>query len=180
MRTRDFQKQKVSKFGKSFDKQNCYDSLESAQSDLNLMHQQMVELLGITDELLIHPPTILKPHGNRKNVSVYRPANHCIVLVPKSTHKRKLIHEMCHSLNKTVAKGKRRTVGASHGIEYTTIYIFALGAFYWDFTRFDFVESVANEFGCQYDKQWLEQLKTSFTQSTQSTQSKQLSIQWIA
>lgn len=155
---KDFQKSKVSKFGKSFPKGEIYRSNELAIQDLGFMHHRMVCLLSISDEQIKVVPNLLTPHPNRTKKSIYSPSRHCIVCSVGSLHQRKLIHEMCHSLNKQIRNGKRRNIGASHGINYMTIYIIALGLFMFD-GDFDYVEKIAQDFQCKYDVQKLDFLK---------------------
>ena len=156
--TRDFQKSKVSKFGKSLAKGKRYNSIDSAIEDLNSMYLQLTDLLSIKNKQIKTIPALQEPHANRTNKSIYSSKRHCIICAVGSLYQRNLIHEMCHALNKQIKKGKRRNIGASHGVNYMTIYIFALAVYMFD-GDFDHVEQVAKEHGCKYDKQRLEQLK---------------------
>ena len=156
--SRDFQKSKVSKFGKSLAKGKRYNSIDSAIEDLNSMYLQITDLLCIKNKQIKTVPTLQEPHANRTNRSIYSSKRHCIICAVGSLYQRKLIHEMCHAFNKQIKKGKRRNIGASHGVNYMTIYIFALGLFMFD-GDFDHVEQVAQEHGCKYDSAKLQQLK---------------------
>lgn len=160
--SRDFQKSKVSKFGKSMAKGKRYNSIDSAIEDLNSMYLHLTDLLSIKNKQIKTIPTLQKPHPNRTKKSIYSPRRHCIICAVGSLYQRKLIHEMCHALNKQIKNGKRRNIGASHGVNYMTIYIFALSLFMFD-SDFDHVEQLAQEHGCKYDKETLEQLKQRIT-----------------
>ena len=156
--SRDFQKSKVSKFGKSLAKGKRYNSIDSAIEDLNSMYLHLTDLLCIKNKQIKTIPALQEPHANRTNKSIYSPRRHCIICAVGSLYQRKLIHEMCHALNKQIKKGKRRNIGASHGVNYMTIYIFALSLFMFD-GDFDYVEQLAQEHGCKYESEKLEQLK---------------------
>lgn len=156
--TRDFQKSKVSKFGKSLVKGKRYNSIDLAIEDLNNMYVQLAEVLSIKNKQIKDVPTLQEPHANRTRKSIYNRKRHCIICAIGSLYQRKLIHEMCHALNKQIKKGKRRNIGASHGINYMTIYIFALGLFMFN-GDFDHVEKIAQDHGCKYDSSKLQQLK---------------------
>ena len=160
--TRDFQKSKVRKFSKSLEKGTKYNSIDSAVEDLNKMYLQLVDLLSITNIQIKTIPVLKQPHANRTNKSIYSSRRHCIICAVGSLYQRKLIHEMCHSLNKHIKKGKRRNIGASHGTNYMTIYIFAIGLYMFD-SDFDHIEQIAQEHGCKYDSAKLEQLKQRIT-----------------
>ena len=155
--TRDFQKSKVSKFGKSLAKGKRYNSIDSAIQELNDMYVQLVDLLAIKNKQIKAVPTLQEPHPNRTSKSIYNRKRHSIICAVGSLYQRKLIHEMCHALNKQIKKGKRRNIGSSHGVNYMTIYIFALGLFMFN-GEFDHIEQIAQNHGCKYDSSKLKQL----------------------
>ena len=158
---RDFQKSRVRSFSKSISDsggRKVYTSLDFAIKDLTSMYLHLVDLLAINNKMIQVVPMLIQPHPNRTHTSIYSPSRHAIVCAVGSLHKRKLIHELSHALNKQIKNGKRRTIGASHGINYMTIYIFALGLFMFD-GDFDHVEQIAQEHGCKYDSAKLNQLK---------------------
>lgn len=155
---RDWQKRKVYRLGWSLPHGKTYKSIEDARQDLEKMYDELVMLLDIKDKKIASVPALLKPAPQRKSVSIYSPSKHAITCAVDMLYQRKLIHEMCHSLNKYWDGKHRRNVGASHGYRYTSIYIFALALYMFD-GDFDHVEQVAQEHGCKYDTQTLDQLK---------------------
>lgn len=157
-RKRDWQKRKVYRFGWSLPHGKTYNNINDARQDLNRMFNQLVILLEIKNRRIATAPSLLTPAPQRKKVSIYSPTRHAIICAVGKLNQRKLIHELCHSLNKTWDGQYRRTVGASHGYRYTSIYIFALSLFLFD-GDFEHVEQLAQQHGCKYDTDLLEALK---------------------
>jgi len=157
-RKRDWQKRKVYRLGWTLPKGETYQSIEDARQDLQRMYVELVGLLEIQDQRIATVPELLPPAPQRKSTSIYSPTRHCIVCAVDCLYQRKLIHELCHSLNKQIINGQRWNVGASHGLQYTAIYIFALGHYMFD-GDFAKVEQVAIEQGCKWNTELLQQLK---------------------
>lgn len=165
MGKRDFQKSKVRAFSKCMPNGHTYDSIDLAIKDLTNMYLQLVDFLSIKNKQIGTVPTLLQPHANRTKKSIYSPRKHAIICAVGSLHKRKLIHELCHGLNKQIKKGKRRNIGASHGVNYMTIYICAVALFMFD-GDFDYVEQIAKACKCKYDAKKLQHLKQQQTEAT--------------
>ena len=157
-RKRDWQKRKVYRLGWALPHGETYGSIEDARQDLNRMYIELVNYLGLTDQRIARVPALLRPAPQRKSVSIYSPTKHSITFAVGMLYQRKLIHELCHGLNKYWDGHYRRNVGAAHGYRYTSIYIFALGLYMFD-GDFAKVEQVAHEKGAKFDTELLAELK---------------------
>ena len=169
MSKRDFQKSRCYRFGRAISKSRLvveYDSIDDATGDLVRMHSKMIDLLGITDSRLTECPTILEPSKNRTRTSVYSPRRNAIVFAQGSFSERTLIHELCHALNKYIVEGKRRNIGASHGLNYMSIYIGALGIFLFN-GDFDEVVRIAQANQCKFDRVKLDLIIEAYKQTLQ-------------
>lgn len=162
-RKRDWQKTKVYRLGWDMKQGTVYRNINDAGQDLRRMWLELADLLEIKDKRISMVPFLLRPAPQRKSTSIYSPMRHCIVCAVDMLYQRKLIHELCHGLNQTFDGQYRRCVGASHGYQYTAIYIFALGLYMFD-GDFAKVEEMAIEKGCKWDVELLQKLKAKHLQ----------------
>ena len=162
-RKRDWQKRKGYRLGWALPKGERYESIEDARQDLQRMYVELSTLFEIEDVRISTTPELLRPSKKRTSTSIYSPSRHCIICAVDMLYQRKLIHELCHGLNKVWIGGHRRNMGASHGYEYTARYIFALGLYMFD-GDFAKVEQVAIDQGCKWNVQLLQQLKAKHYQ----------------
>tara|TARA_Y100000592_G_scaffold100740_1_gene182454 strand:+ start:24114 stop:24644 length:531 start_codon:yes stop_codon:yes gene_type:complete len=158
---RDNQRKRVYLFQRNINVGKKFATISEAQKFCDFYFDLLQSfLLKVNPNREIVPnPKIMKPHGNRKRKSTYKVKANTINCRYERLRERVIIHELCHALNTYKNyKGKRRTIGAGHGKEYATIFVFALIVWACETNKGINVWYLADKSGIKYDNAIVKQL----------------------